>query len=69
MEGALLTQTAPVANTGEHWIKDPAGAFGAWDRWTQGTGLPIHTGYFIPDLRTVELGCKTTVTVISLAYP
>jgi len=50
------TTEIPAANTGEHWIKDPAGAFGAWDRWSQAQGLPIHQGYFIPDLRTVDLG-------------
>lgn len=50
---AAETQTA---NTGEHWIKDPNGAFGAWDRWANATGLPIHQGYFVPDLRDLELG-------------
>ena len=50
------TAETPAASTGEHWIKDPAGAYGAWDRWTQATGLPIHQGYFIPDLRTLDLG-------------
>ena len=35
-----------------------------YDRWMKSKGIPIHTGYFIPDLRTVELewweerGCK-----------
>ena len=51
----MQTATDTPATTGEHWIKDPAGAFGAWDRWTKSTGLPVHQGYFIPDLRTVEL--------------
>src|SRR5436189_3841221 len=41
---------------GEHWMKDPAGAFGAWDRWSRSTGLPMHEGFFIPDLRTLDLG-------------
>ena len=35
-----------------------------YDRWMKTKGIPIHTGYFIPDLRTIELewweerGCK-----------
>ena len=52
----MQTTDTPAASGGEHWIKDPAGAFGAWDRWTKATGLPIHQGYFIPDLKTVDLG-------------
>lgn len=27
-----------------------------YDRWMQSVGIPIHRGYFISDLRTVELG-------------
>lgn len=27
-----------------------------YDEWMESTGVPIHTGYFIEDLRTVELG-------------
>jgi hypothetical protein len=27
-----------------------------YDRWMESVGIPIHRGYFIPDLRTVELG-------------
>ena len=27
-----------------------------YDYWMESTGLPIHTGFFIDDLRTVELG-------------
>ena len=26
-----------------------------YDRWMKTKGIPIHTGYFIPDLRTIEL--------------
>ena len=51
-----MQTSTPAANAGEHWIKDPEGAYGAWDRWARSTGLPIHEGYFIPDLRTLELG-------------
>jgi oxalate decarboxylase/phosphoglucose isomerase-like protein (cupin superfamily) len=29
----------------------------SYDRWMQSVGIPIHRGYFIADLRTVELGC------------
>src|SRR5579871_6789053 len=32
------------------------GAPKAWDRWRASTGVPIHEGFFIPDLRTLELG-------------
>src|ERR1051326_7404601 len=28
----------------------------SYDYWMESTGIPIHRGYFIPDLRTVELG-------------
>ncbi|MGH7887561.1 MAG: hypothetical protein ACREPG_06825, partial [Candidatus Binatia bacterium] len=27
-----------------------------YDRWMDSVGIPIHRGYFIEDLRTVELG-------------
>ena len=27
-----------------------------YDRWMESVGIPIHRGYFIPDLRTIELG-------------
>ncbi len=27
-----------------------------WDRWVASTGLPLHRGYYIEDLRTVKLG-------------
>ena len=27
-----------------------------YDVWMESTGIPIHTGFFIDDLRTVELG-------------
>ena len=26
-----------------------------YDRWMKTKGIPIHTGYFVPDLRTIEL--------------
>src|ERR687884_620606 len=26
------------------------------DQWMRAQGIPIHTGYFVPDLRTLELG-------------
>ncbi|MBM2810672.1 MAG: hypothetical protein HW416_1431 [Chloroflexi bacterium] len=29
---------------------------GAWDKWAAATGVPIHEGYYVPDLRTIELG-------------
>ena len=36
-----------------------------YDQWMHSTGLPVHSGYFIPDLRTVDLewweerGCQS----------
>ncbi len=37
-----------------------AGAFwsrvSAYDQWTESLGIPIHKGYYIEDLRTLELG-------------
>jgi len=27
-----------------------------YDSWMESTGVPIHTGFFVEDLRTVELG-------------
>ena len=26
-----------------------------YDQWMRSVGIPIHTGFFIPDLKTVEL--------------
>src|SRR3989475_6255285 len=28
----------------------------AYDSWMESTGVPIHKGFFVDDLRTVELG-------------
>jgi quercetin dioxygenase-like cupin family protein len=28
----------------------------AYDRWVESTGVPVHTGYYIPDIRELELG-------------
>src|SRR5262249_17269978 len=28
----------------------------AYEQWTESTGVPIHKGYFIDDVRTVEVG-------------
>src|SRR4051794_39391252 len=28
----------------------------AYDQWVAAQGIPIHTGYFVDDIRTVELG-------------
>lgn len=28
----------------------------AYDEWMEAQGLPIHGGYFVPDVRTIELG-------------
>jgi quercetin dioxygenase-like cupin family protein len=28
----------------------------AYDEWMQAQGIPIHTGYFVPDVRKIELG-------------
>jgi quercetin dioxygenase-like cupin family protein len=46
-------------NSEERWEIQPT-AFGlqtyTYDRWMRSLGVPVHTGYFISDLRTVELG-------------
>lgn len=34
-------------------LKDAAQA---WDRWIASTGVPVHEGFYIPDLRTLDLG-------------
>ena len=47
---------APLMNRNESWIRNPAGAFGIWDRWVASTGVPVHEGYFVPDMRTIALG-------------
>jgi mannose-6-phosphate isomerase-like protein (cupin superfamily) len=28
----------------------------AYDEWMEAQGLPVHRGYFVPDVRTIELG-------------
>ena len=44
-----------------------------YDRWMDSVGIPIHRGYFIEDLRTVELGwwderqCNDLLTVLGRA--
>lgn len=54
MQGTTAEQATVSRN--ETWIRNPAGAFGIWDRWAASTGIPIHEAYFVPDLRTLELG-------------
>src|SRR2546421_240363 len=51
-----IATEAPLINRNESWIRNPAGAFGVWDRWVDSTGVPVHEGYFVPDMRTIELG-------------
>lgn len=41
--------------SGDHHHVEPRARF-VYDEWMESTGVPIHTGYFIQDLRTVELG-------------
>ena len=48
METARATTTRNVP-----WYKD---AVSAYDRWVEAQGVPIHEGYHVPDLRTLELG-------------
>src|SRR5438093_12906410 len=55
-ETIVMAESASSAN------KNPSGGSGVevkeytYDRWMESTGIPIHRGYFIQDLRTVELG-------------
>jgi len=51
-----LATEAELIDRNESWIRNPAGAFGIWDRWVASTGVPVHEGYFVPDMRTIELG-------------
>jgi hypothetical protein len=51
-----IAAEAPLIDRNLSWIRNPDGAFGAWDRWVASTGVPVHEGYFVPDMRTIELG-------------
>src|SRR6266508_3488986 len=51
-----LATEAPLINRNLSWIRNPDGAFGAWERWVDSTGVPVPEGYFVPDMRTIELG-------------
>jgi hypothetical protein len=53
---AELTETPYVA-TGPSWTRVPnfVNRGYAYDRWIASLGLPIHRGFFIEDLRTIEL--------------
>ncbi len=35
---------------------NPSRGISSYDRLIESTGLPIHTGYYMEDLRTLELG-------------
>ena len=35
---------------------NPLGQTSAYDQWIASTGIPIHRGYYVEDLRTLELG-------------
>src|SRR3984893_1910412 len=48
---AEATTTAPADQ-----IAPPPKAEPAYDRWMASTGLPIHKGYYVEDVRTLELG-------------
>jgi hypothetical protein len=45
------TTAAPVAPATNRWARTKA-----YDEWVASTGVPVHTGYYIEDMRTVELG-------------
>ena len=34
----------------------PAKRESAYDAWMRSTGVPVHKGYYVEDLRTLELG-------------
>jgi quercetin dioxygenase-like cupin family protein len=37
-------------------VSESVGIVTPYDRWMESIGIPIHRGYFIDDLRTIELG-------------
>ena len=48
MQSASAPPVAPATN---RW-----GRTKVYDEWIASTGVPVHTGYYIEDMRTVELG-------------
>src|SRR5262245_7899752 len=57
--GRFMAETAKQEPVITMWSKEFT-----YDRWMKTKGIPIHTGYYIPDLRTIEVewweerGCK-----------
>jgi len=49
----METAQATRKNGSVPWYKD---AVSAYDRWVEAQGIPVHEGYHVSDLRTVELG-------------
>lgn len=47
----METAVQPAESTARP--RDPTSAY---ERWVESTGVPVHRGYFIEDLRTIELG-------------
>ena len=49
-----MAQNAPPQDT----IARGSGQDGKfiYDRWMESRGVPVHRGYFIEDLRTIEVG-------------
>lgn len=45
-----------MASTISGHVASSVGLTTPYDRWMESIGIPIHRGYFIDDLRTVELG-------------
>jgi mannose-6-phosphate isomerase-like protein (cupin superfamily) len=45
----------PERKTGQWNLKDMTSRTSPYDRWLASTGVIVHEGYFIPDVRTVKL--------------
>tara|TARA_B100000686_G_scaffold173249_1_gene180464 strand:+ start:1430 stop:2590 length:1161 start_codon:yes stop_codon:yes gene_type:complete len=60
-----MTDDAPAKLISDLKIDTDARSTLPYDQWVQGLGLPLHTGYFIEDCRTIEtapwdfLGCNS----------
>src|SRR2546426_4680811 len=52
----MAQTTAPDSTASEFLKQVSIDQQSPYDLWTQSLGIPIHTGYFVDDVRTVELG-------------
>ena len=52
----MVEQTTEPREAAEAQLEANEAAQHGYDHWIKSTGLPIHSGYFIDDLRDIELG-------------